>query len=123
MATVTKTKPFNHEETQRRVRSPLMLVRKYIRAYIILEGLVLVRPAGFSSFFHVSPPFLVGHHPPAGSICQTVYMDTYDLFYRLPPGSRRQRDVPRNACATRAELPLLAGRTSYTTCEHYADDH
>ncbi len=42
MATVTKSKPFNHEETQRRVRSPLQQVRKVIRRYIFLEGLALV---------------------------------------------------------------------------------
>jgi hypothetical protein len=42
MATVTTSKPFNHEETQRRVRSPLQLVRSYIRRYIFLEGLALL---------------------------------------------------------------------------------
>ena len=41
MATVTKSKPFNHEETQRHVRSPLQAVRTIIRRYIILEGLAL----------------------------------------------------------------------------------
>ncbi len=41
MATVTEPKKFNHEESQRRVRHPLQLVRNYIRGYIILEGLAL----------------------------------------------------------------------------------
>ena len=42
MATVTtKERPFNHEEMQRKVRNPLHLVRKYIRRYIILEGVAL----------------------------------------------------------------------------------
>ena len=42
MATVTReTSPFNHEETQRRVRHPLQLLRGYIRRYIILEGVAL----------------------------------------------------------------------------------
>ncbi len=41
MATVTTSKPFNHEETQRRVKSPLQLVRTIIRRYIFLEGLAL----------------------------------------------------------------------------------
>lgn len=42
MATVTvKERPFNHEETQRKVRHPLALVRKYIRRYIFLEGVAL----------------------------------------------------------------------------------
>ena len=42
MATVTPPNKFNHEETQKRVRHPLQLVRKYIRRYIVLEGLALV---------------------------------------------------------------------------------
>ena len=42
MATATtKKKTFNHEETQKRVRHPLQTVRRYIRRYIILEGLAL----------------------------------------------------------------------------------
>src|SRR5450432_190479 len=41
MATATPTTRFNHEETQRRVRHPLEVVRSYIRRYIILEGLAL----------------------------------------------------------------------------------
>jgi hypothetical protein len=41
MATVTPTPRFNHEETQQRVRHPLQVVRKYIRRYIILEGVAL----------------------------------------------------------------------------------
>jgi hypothetical protein len=41
MATVTPAPRFNHEETQRRVRHPLQLVRKYIRRYIVLEGVAL----------------------------------------------------------------------------------
>ncbi|MBI2804841.1 MAG: hypothetical protein HYX68_07665 [Planctomycetes bacterium] len=41
MATVTQPKTFNHEESQRRVRHPLQLLRKYIRRYVILEGLAL----------------------------------------------------------------------------------
>ena len=41
MATVTQPKMFNHEENQRHVRHPLQLLRKYIRTYIILEGLAL----------------------------------------------------------------------------------
>ena len=41
MATVTEPRSFNHEETQRKVRHPLHLVRRYIRRYIILEGIAL----------------------------------------------------------------------------------
>ncbi len=41
MATVTEPKSFNHDETQRKVRHPLQLVRRYIRRYVILEGLAL----------------------------------------------------------------------------------
>ena len=41
MATVSEPKTFNHDETQRRVRHPLQLLRKYIRAYVILEGVAL----------------------------------------------------------------------------------
>jgi hypothetical protein len=41
MATVTLPKKFSHEETQRRVRHPLQLVRQYIRRYIFLEGVAL----------------------------------------------------------------------------------
>jgi len=41
MSTVTQPKIFNHEESQRKVRHPLYLVRASIRRYIILEGLAL----------------------------------------------------------------------------------
>ena len=41
MATVTRPHPFNHEESQASVRHPLHLLRKYIRRYIILEGVAL----------------------------------------------------------------------------------
>ena len=41
MATVIQPFTFNHEESQRRVRHPLALVRSHIRRYIILEGLAL----------------------------------------------------------------------------------
>src|SRR5437660_11788904 len=41
MATVTQVPAFNHEETQRRVKHPLQLVRSYIRRYIVLEGVAL----------------------------------------------------------------------------------
>lgn len=40
-ATTKETKPFNHEKMQRRVRSPLQTLRKYIRRYVILEGVAL----------------------------------------------------------------------------------
>src|SRR5438105_14133139 len=40
MATII-THTFNHEETQRRVRHPLQVLRKYIRRYVILEGVAL----------------------------------------------------------------------------------
>ncbi len=41
MATVTKPKKFNHADTQRSVQHPLQTLRKYIRSYVILEGLAL----------------------------------------------------------------------------------
>ena len=53
MATVTvKERPFNHEETQRKVRHPLHLLRKYIRRYIILEG--VGSRSSFGPFFWFS---------------------------------------------------------------------
>ncbi|MSQ93443.1 MAG: hypothetical protein EXR98_02680 [Gemmataceae bacterium] len=51
MATVIQTKKFNHEESQRRVRHPLETLRKYIRAYVILEGLALTLLAGAVLFW------------------------------------------------------------------------
>jgi hypothetical protein len=43
MASVTKSRStFDHDENQRRVRSPLQLLRKYIRTYVALEGSALV---------------------------------------------------------------------------------
>ena len=39
MATVLPV--FNHEETLRRVQHPLHILRKFIRRYVILEGLAL----------------------------------------------------------------------------------
>jgi hypothetical protein len=51
MATVTTSKPFNHEETQRRVRSPLQLVRTIIRRYIFLEGTALLLLAAACLFW------------------------------------------------------------------------
>ena len=42
MATATPPQTsFDHEETQRRVKHPLQLLRKYIRRYVILEGVAL----------------------------------------------------------------------------------
>src|SRR5438309_7443705 len=32
---------FDHDESQRRVRHPLQTLRKYIRAYVLLEGLAV----------------------------------------------------------------------------------
>src|ERR1051325_1318600 len=40
-ATAPKMTSFDHDDTQRRVRHPLQLVRKYIRRYVILEGMAL----------------------------------------------------------------------------------
>lgn len=51
MATVTQTKKFNHAETQRSVRHPLQTLRKYIRSYVILEGLALTLLAGSVLFW------------------------------------------------------------------------
>ncbi|HZZ82776.1 MAG TPA: hypothetical protein VFE62_30030, partial [Gemmataceae bacterium] len=41
MATATKPKQFDHQETQRRVRHPLQQIRATIRRYIFMEGLAL----------------------------------------------------------------------------------
>lgn len=41
-ATATQTESFDHDSTQRKVRSPLQTVRAYIRRYIILEGVALI---------------------------------------------------------------------------------
>src|SRR5690349_6785887 len=41
MATATPMKTFDHAGTQRTVRHPLALVRRYIRRYIVLEGAAL----------------------------------------------------------------------------------
>ena len=43
MATVAPPprRAFNREETQRKVRHPLQTVRKYIRGYVVLEGVAI----------------------------------------------------------------------------------
>lgn len=41
MASVTNRPGYRHDETQRRVRHPLDVVRKYIRTYVVLEGAAL----------------------------------------------------------------------------------
>lgn len=41
MASVTNRPAYRHDETQRRVRHPLGVVRKYIRSYVVFEGAAL----------------------------------------------------------------------------------
>ncbi len=51
MSMATIPEKFDHDGTQRKVRSPLQTVRAYIRRYIILEGLALIVLAGSMLFW------------------------------------------------------------------------